>query len=164
MEFLEGLNLVHGDVCSDNNVLSNDGTAKLTNFRTLQSFTSAVNVSAIEVDDFQWAFPEVKSGSSFISHKTDIYGLGLLMQYLLDEPRGTNRGMLGDEGNSTELFSLGRMGDILNECLQNSPLDRPSADELIKAIWDHLNTFAHEQPPIFAASRSLVSRRSTKYL
>lgn len=155
LEFLQRLELVHGDFCSDNIVLSSDGTAKLTDFGTL-SFTGTVAVSALGAHH-RWASPEIKSGSKFLSHKTDVYGLGLLMEYLLDDSWETSGGKMSDT-ISTELGSLGVLGNIITDCKQTSPVDRPSADKLIEKIWGHLNSFKHDQPPIFTDSRAVVSR------
>ena len=154
LEFLQRLELVHGDFCSDNIVLSSDGTAKLTDFGTL-SFTGTVAVSALGAHQ-RWASPEIKGGSKFLSHKTDVYGVGLLMEYLLDDSWETSGGKMSDN-NSTELRSFG-LENIIIDCKQTNPLDRPSADQLIEKIWDHLNSFKHHLTPIFTDSRAVVSR------
>ena len=122
LDYLQRLELVHGDLCSDNIVLSTDGSVKLTDLGTL-TFTGTVEGGRLRTRS--------------------------LMEYLLDDSWDTNQGTLGEE-KSTVIFSLGKLGSIINDCKQISPLNRPSADILLnKLFWDHLNSFIHDQPPIF---------------
>ena len=87
LEFLQRLELVRGAHCDERIAISEDGTAKRTDFGPL-SFSSAAAVSADSVLASGGLPPlkEKRAHSMFIiSHKPDAYGLGLSMEYLLHD-------------------------------------------------------------------------------
>ena len=92
LDYLLRLHFVHGDLCSDNIVLSGTAdnlVAKLTDFGTL-SYTGTYNPANIGAH-YWWISPEVKLCmeqpnaivGQVVTHKTDIFGIGKLIQFLL---------------------------------------------------------------------------------
>ncbi|KAG8757470.1 hypothetical protein FRC11_004515, partial [Ceratobasidium sp. 423] len=144
--YVHGLGIIHGDLRGDNVTVSEDGTARITNFASAtmkQEFAMTFTATKGLHYSIRWAAPELFSGTS--GTEADVYALGMtILETLTGDVPHKNRGDLAvvhavlvrkqlpnrpskdipptNKGN--ELWAM------LQRCWNYNPVVRPKAAEV----------------------------------
>ncbi|CUA75823.1 putative WD repeat-containing protein alr2800 [Nostoc sp, PCC 7120] [Rhizoctonia solani] len=155
LEYMHSINTVHGDLKAANILVSSNGVAKLSDFdfSVMSEMTSLVfsESSNLRTGSLRWMAPELLLVEETRTRTTesDVYALGMTMLEILtgDVPypdRRTDfavlmtvqRGMLptrpikrlGDDRKGNMMW------DLLVQCWNREPGDRPSSRQLVKTL------------------------------
>lgn len=111
--------IIHRDIKPSNIIISPEGALWLIDFNAAKNFTDGINSDTQLLGTRYFAAPE-QYGFGQSDERTDIYGLGATMNYLLT----------GKYPN--EFISEGKLHSILDKCLRLEPTDRyKSSSELL---------------------------------
>lgn len=137
LAFLHSRNIVHFDLKSANVLLDKKYRAKLADVGLSKTLTHSYGCDSLatymatgELGTFAWAAPEVLLGLP-CNAKADIYSMGVLLWELATS--------LVPQGRDLRFISVPAEGppalaSLINACLDNSPSNRPSADQLVHII------------------------------
>ena len=121
--------VIHRDIKPSNIMLSNDGVVKLIDFNAAKQFNRGQNEDTRLMGTQKFAAPE-QYGFGQSDQRTDIYGIGVTMHYLLT---GCFPG---------ETVVSGKLNRIINRCVSLSKEERyQTVDELVKDL-----TKGYEEP------------------
>ncbi|CAE6516359.1 unnamed protein product [Rhizoctonia solani] len=84
LAYMHSLGIAHGDIKGDNVVVSEGGTAKITDFGCAtmkREFPVAFTVTDRIHISFRWAAPELFQDDGAADFETDVYALGMVKQY-----------------------------------------------------------------------------------
>ena len=114
--------IIHRDIKPSNLILTTDDKLKLIDFNAAKNYTEGASKDTMLLGTQNFAAPE-QYGFSQSDIRTDIYGIGVTMNYLLT----------GKYPNE-EIYQ-GSLHNLLDKCLRMSPSERYSnCEELIKDI------------------------------
>lgn len=119
---LQSLPIVHRDIKLSNVMITNDGIVKLIDFNAARLYETGANKDTVMIGTAGYAAPE-QYGFQQTDIRTDIYSMGVMMNYML-------------AGCSpVENMYSGRMGKIIQKCTYLDPDRRfQNIHELKKAI------------------------------
>jgi serine/threonine-protein kinase len=126
--------VVHRDLKPSNLMLTADGKVKLTDFGIAKDLdATALTATGRTLGTAAYMAPEQIKGTPSISHKTDLYALGIVFYQLLT-------GKMPFEGNTPV---------VLMHCHLNEPPPRPSARvaEIPKALDELIVNLMAKNPP-----------------
>ncbi|KAL4140809.1 hypothetical protein PRNP1_015089 [Phytophthora ramorum] len=141
--FLHGHNIVHGDLRGDNIVVSEDGTAMLTDFG--MSFTESGPCSLKRLEGklgaMEWRAPEfAKLTNADPTRKSDVYSLGkCIIEAVTGDPPPTEpdrhkiRGLLSKSMTDAQW-------ELVLQMIADSPNDRPDVADVIPALENFAKT------------------------
>ena len=120
LEKMHEKNLIHRDINPDNIIVREDETLKLIDFGSAREYASDVTMTAIVKGGYA---PPEQFGFLQTDIRTDIYSVGVLMNYMLTG------------AFPQEVKYNGKMKNVLNICLNLRPEKRySSAENLKKAV------------------------------
>lgn len=114
--------IIHRDIKPSNILISSDGVPKLVDFNAAKQFQAQKNRDTVLMGTVDYAAPE-QYGFRQSDPRTDIYALGVLLNWLLtgETPR--------------EHLHTGRFSSIISRCTELNPDQRyPSTADLKKAL------------------------------
>ena len=161
--YLEGLGIVHGDICDQNILVDEDESrrkvAVIADFGAMVNLNKSIRHTVNQNLGHNGYFaPEMvrvflantqaanTSLESVLSHKVDIFALGKVLVYLLTGNASTEVGRITAADENVKR--------IINMCLRENPEERPSATELRRFILDNWTS----NYPILAKTAEQLSR------
>ncbi|QRV92446.1 STE/STE11 kinase [Ceratobasidium sp. AG-Ba] len=144
LAFLHRNNVIHRDLKAANVLISSDGRVMLCDFGVSALLATPHSKRSTFVGTPQWMAPEVILGQTYDT-KADIWGLGITLYEMV-----TGAPPHADQDHMRALMLIPKlkppklpdttdaskeMRDFLALCLQMSPGDRLSAEELMKSKW-----------------------------
>ena len=131
--------IIHRDIKPSNLILTSESTLKLIDFNAAKYYADGSSKDTTLLGTQNFAAPE-QYGFSQSDVRTDIYGLGVTMNYLLT----------GKYPN--EAISDGKLNKILSKCLKLTPDDRYSdCNELLRELNTNKEKFTGRIRPINTA-------------
>ena len=130
MESLHTLNppIIHRDIKPSNIIITSDDTLKLVDFNAAKNYSYGSSKDTTLLGTHNFAAPE-QYGFSQSDVRTDIYGIGVTINYLLTAQY------------PNECIYEGSLGAILSKCLKLNPEERySSCNELLADIDSIKNT------------------------
>lgn len=160
LSLLHNLNppIIHRDIKPSNIIITNDGILKLIDFDTARIFSSNINKDTYLLGTEGYAAPE-QYGFSQTDCRTDIYSIGVLLNYLLTKQH-PNEKLLNNP-----------ISDIIKKCTSISPDNRyNSLSELKESInniyinYDKIHTIDNTTTSTKLNNYSLPGFRGSKYV
>jgi serine/threonine protein kinase len=143
LEYLHGLNCIHGDVKSQSVLLTEDGgslRAKLSDFGSSHTRHHADSTAIAPSASILWAAPEVFERPPIITSATDIYSYGVVMWELFSlmqpfsecssSPVTIVTRVLAGERDDLPIGTPPTISEIIQSCWFRSPEDRPRAQTI----------------------------------
>lgn len=178
LQFLHARHVIHRDIKSDNVLLGEDGSVKLTDFgfcaqlsgvdTTAAADSSSAGTRTTMVGTPYWMAPEVVTRQRY-GVKVDVWSLGVLALEMLDgEPPYLNENplralyLIATNGRP-EIRDRDRLSpefaDFLDQCLQVDVELRPSASELLRHPFMKKCRPLLSLRPLILAAREVISRQ-----
>ncbi|KAH9967848.1 hypothetical protein BC827DRAFT_1263627 [Russula dissimulans] len=160
LEFLHDRDIVHGDLCSKNILISASGKAFVCGFGLFRFSNPTSNFSRA-----RWFAPERISASSAtsesVTREADIWSFGLLCLEVFtgEDPYSSytdvyipvvlNRGETPNHPGSKAIGLSSDMWEVMQSCWQVSPAERPSMSMILDIMRRLINVspVSHPQPP-----------------
>ncbi len=122
LKTLHSNGIIHRDITPNNIVISDDGAIKIIDFEISRTFKPNTNSDTVIMGTPGYAAPE-QFGFNQSDSRTDIYSLGVLMNFLL-----TGKMPRDQKAN-------GKMKEIIDKCIEIDAKNRfNSVDEVINAL------------------------------
>lgn len=127
--------LIHRDIKPQNIILQTNGSIKLVDFGIMRKYEPYKLNDTVNLGTVGYAAPEQYGGMGQTDMRTDIYGLGATLHYLLtgDNPQSPNHKFKPIRDYNTK-FSK-KLEKIISKCLQIEPNKRyQNCNELLKDL------------------------------
>jgi serine/threonine protein kinase len=139
--------MVHQDIKPANVMMSHDGTAKVTDFGLARASTGAGGATYAGGTPAYWspeqALSAARTDKLDITHKADVYSLGVVMLEMILHERQWAYGQV-----AVEVFEERRsdippaLHGLLGRCLAQEPSERPSSADVVAMLRDVYATIA----------------------
>lgn len=107
--------IIHRDLKPDNIIIQENGWLKIIDFNTAKQFDAGKDSDTVVIGTREFAAPE-QYGFSQSDVRTDIYAIGVMLNYLLSREYPKNR-LYSDKDNGT-------ITKIIEKCIEFAPAER----------------------------------------
>jgi predicted Ser/Thr protein kinase len=171
LEYLHAEKVLHRDIKSQNVLLSENNTVKLTDFglSKVKMETRSATKGVQSVGTLAWMAPELFARNGVYTFKADIYSLGMTLWELASRdtpfkeapsPAMISCWVLGGEREEIPADCPQKLSNAITACWAQEPEHRPTATELTEFLYSDARDFA-EILPRFRSLQKTASPTAT---